>query len=99
MTKGAKGVWEITVEGDLEAHSYHYLHKVNGEWISVHDPYALSSTANSGDSYVINPDKLHKIRRAKTQRPISQAIIYEMSVRDFSWQKKLVSSIAVNFSA
>ncbi|MFM0790011.1 type I pullulanase [Streptococcus suis] len=88
MTKGAKGVWEITVEGDLEAHSYHYLHKVNGEWISVHDPYALSSTANSGDSYVINPDKLHKIRRAKTQRPISQAIIYEMSVRDFSWQKE-----------
>lgn len=86
MIKGSKGVWQVTVEGDLDSQSYHYLHKVNGEWISVHDPYALSSKANSGDSYVINPTKLHKVRRAKTQRPISQAIVYEMSVRDFSWQ-------------
>lgn len=86
MTKGSKGVWQVTVEGDLDSQSYHYLHKVNGEWISVHDPYALSSKANSGDSYVINPNKLHKVRRAKNQRPISQAIVYEMSVRDFSWQ-------------
>ncbi|MFH0384824.1 type I pullulanase [Streptococcus sp. A11] len=86
MKKGSKGVWQVTVEGDLDSQSYHYLHKVNGEWISVHDPYALSSKANSGDSYIINPNKLHKVRRAKTQRPISQAIVYEMSVRDFSWQ-------------
>ncbi|HFU4059428.1 TPA: type I pullulanase [Streptococcus suis] len=86
MKKGSKGVWQVTVEGDLDSQSYHYLHKVNGEWISVHDPYALSSKANSGDSYVINPNKLHKVRRAKIQRPISQAIVYEMSVRDFSWQ-------------
>lgn len=88
MTRGSKGVWEVIVEGDLETKSYHYLHKVNGEWISVHDPYALSSQANSGNSYVINPDKLHRIRRANTQLPISQAVIYEMSVRDFSWQKE-----------
>lgn len=86
MEKAEKGVWQVTVEGNLDSQSYHYLHKVNGEWISVHDPYALSSKANSGDSYVINPNKLHKVRRAKTQRPISQAIVYEMSVRDFSWQ-------------
>ncbi|HFI0794636.1 TPA: type I pullulanase [Streptococcus suis] len=86
MKKGSKGVWQVTVEGDLDSQSYHYLHKVNGEWISVHDPYALSSKANSGDSYIINPNKLYKVRRAKTQRPISQAIVYEMSVRDFSWQ-------------
>ena len=33
----------------------------------VHDPYALSSQANSGNSYVINPDKLHRIRRANTR--------------------------------
>ncbi|BBA93579.1 type I pullulanase [Streptococcus ruminantium] len=88
MTKGTKGVWEVTVEGDLDGSSYHYLHKVNGEWISVHDPYALSSKTNSGDSYVINLEKLHLVRRAKTQYPISQAIVYEMSVRDFSWQKE-----------
>lgn len=88
LTKGSKGVWSTTIDGDLDSASYHYLHRVNSEWISVHDPYALSSTANSGDSYVINPDRLKKPQRAQTQVPISQAIIYEMSVRDFSWQKE-----------
>lgn len=88
MTRSAKGVWQVTIKGDLDGYSYHYLHKVNGEWISVHDPYALSSKANSGDSYVINLNKLKTINRSKTQYPISQAIIYEMSVRDFSSQKE-----------
>lgn len=88
MVKGKKGVWSICVDGDLEGHSYHYLHKVNGEWIAVHDPYALSSKANSGDSYVIDQQKFSTVRRAGKQYPISQAIIYEMSVRDFSWQKE-----------
>lgn len=61
---------------------------MNGQWIEVHDPYALSSLANSGHSIVINPAKLHKPERAKHQIPMEQAIIYEMSVRDFSWQKE-----------
>ncbi|MBF0818137.1 type I pullulanase [Streptococcus acidominimus] len=86
MKNQEKGVWQVTVSGDLDGASYHYLHKVNGEWISVHDPYALSSKANAGDSYVINPAKLSTPRRARTQLPPSQAIIYEMSVRDFSQQ-------------
>lgn len=89
MKKEEKGVWETTVSGDLDGASYHYLHNVNGQWLSVHDPYALSSQANSGDSYVINRKKLDTPRRASTQIPPSQAIIYEMSVRDFSQQAEL----------
>lgn len=88
MKRTEKGVWQVSVDGDLEGKSYHYLHKINSEWIGVHDPYALSSEAGHGDSYVINLEKLTKPRRAKTQVPMSQAIIYEMSVRDFSWQKE-----------
>lgn len=86
MHRQEKGVWQVTVAGDFDGTSYHYLHKVNGKWISVHDPYALSSKANAGDSYVINPAKLSTPRRAQTQLPPAQAIIYEMSVRDFSQQ-------------
>ncbi|MGT2715969.1 type I pullulanase [Streptococcus respiraculi] len=86
MQKQEKGVWQVTVAGDFDGSSYHYLHKVNGEWISIHDPYALSSTANSGDSYVINLARLATPKRARTQLVPAQAIIYEMSVRDFSQQ-------------
>ncbi|HFU4012032.1 TPA: type I pullulanase [Streptococcus suis] len=88
MTLTEKGVWQAQVTGDLEGKSYHYLHKVNGQWLSVHDPYALSSKVNSGDSYIIDLKKLAKPSRAKTQLPMSQAIVYEMSVRDFSQQRE-----------
>ena len=86
MKKTRNGVWQVRIPGDLDGKNYHYLHRVNGQWTEVHDPYALSSLANSGDSVVINPTKLQKPTRAKTQLPIAQAIIYEMSVRDFSQQ-------------
>lgn len=86
MTRLTNGVWQLKVDGDWDGSSYHYLHLVNEEWVKVHDPYAQSSMANSGDSFVINPKKLHQPSRAKTQVPINQAIIYEMSVRDFSSQ-------------
>lgn len=88
MTKKEQGVWQVTVPGNWDGKSYHYLHRVNGQWIEVHDPYALSSLANSGDSVVIDPSKLAKPAPARSQIPLSQAIIYEMSVRDFSWQKE-----------
>lgn len=86
MTRLTNGVWQLKVDGDWDGSSYHYLHLVNEEWVKVHDPYAQSSMANSGDSFVINPKKLHQPSRAKTQVSINQAIIYEMSVRDFSSQ-------------
>lgn len=88
MEKTNHGVWERTVSGDWDGKAYYYLHRMNGQWIEVHDPYALSSLANSGHSVVINPAKLHKPERAKYQIPMEQAIIYEMSVRDFSQQKE-----------
>ena len=85
-----KGVWHIRIEGDLEGSSYSYLHKINGKWVEVHDPYALSSDVNSGNSYVINLEKIKKpIKRAKTQLNPTEAVIYEMSVRDFSMQKEI----------
>ncbi|KXT75845.1 type I pullulanase [Streptococcus sp. DD12] len=81
-----KGVWELRLTGDWEGASYRYLHLVNGQWQEVHDPYAISSTSNSGASYVINPSRLHPVSPLKKELPKAQAIVYEMSVRDFSAQ-------------
>lgn len=84
-----KGVWYTKVSGDLEGQSYYYLHKVNDKWLEVHDPYALSSDVNSGKSFIVDLEKIQKpITRAKHQLSPTQAIIYEMSVRDFSMQKE-----------
>ena len=84
-----RGVWHTQVLGDLEGKAYYYIHKVNGKWVEVHDPYALSSDANSGHSYVIDRKKISKpIHRAASQVKPTEAVIYEMSVRDFSMQKE-----------
>lgn len=89
MTLGEKGVWQTEVFGNFDGAAYYYLHKVNGHWVEVHDPYALSSESNSGASYIINLEKIsHPIHRAQTQMSMTEAIIYEMSVRDFSMQKE-----------
>lgn len=84
-----RGVWHTQILGDLEGKAYYYIHKVNGKWVEVHDPYALSSDANSGHSYVIDRKKISRpIQRAASQVKPTEAVIYEMSVRDFSMQKE-----------
>lgn len=87
MKRGQKGVWSVTIPGDCDSKPYHYLHLVNDTWQETQDPYALSAQANSGHSYVINPEKVLKKRFYQNPIPINQAIIYEMSVRDFSAQE------------
>ena len=100
MTLGEKGVWQTEVSGDFDGAAYYYLHKVNGHWVEVHDPYALSSESNSGVSYVVNPEKITRpIHRAATQIPITKAVIYEMSVRDFSMQKEAEFSYPGKFKS
>lgn len=89
MQKGDRGVWQVEMTGDWDKARYHFLHRVNGQWKEVHDPYALSSLANAGQSIVINKAKLHQPSPLKKTVPFSQAIIYEMSVRDFSQQKEV----------
>ena len=89
MNRTENGVWELVLKGDWEGAAYHYEFRVNGLERRIHDPYALSSLANSGDSLVIDRKKITRpIRRATRQLDPTEAIIYEMSVRDFSAQKE-----------
>ena len=87
MKRCDKGVYEITLRGDYENMKYHYYILVDGEWKTCVDPYGKSSLANSKYSVVID---IEKIKDRKQELPAlkhyTDAIIYEMNVRDFTAQ-------------
>lgn len=87
LVKGDKGVWGATVTGDLELASYVYLVKVNGNWNQATDPYAIASTPNHQRTVIVDQEKI-KLDSKRELAPIvssyTDAIIYEMHVRDFS---------------
>lgn len=89
MFKKGCGVWTAEVSGDLNGVYYTYLVKVNGAQIEAVDPYArttgvngnrgmiidLKSTDPAGWSEDVNPNPL---------KSYTDAILYELHVRDFS---------------
>ncbi len=87
MERTAKGVFYARVNGNLDGCEYKYLIKHDENYIESVDPYALSSTANTKSSIVINPKRLvQNLSHHCLDRGISRqdAIIYEASVRDFT---------------
>ena len=89
MTRGEKGVWTATVEGDLNGTYYTYLVNVNGKDAEAVDPYARTTGVNGKRGMVINLDSTDPAGWAndKNPNPISSytdAVIYELHVRDFS---------------
>ena len=90
LTKGDKGVWSITISQDLELASYIYLVKVNGTWNQATDPYAIASTPNHQRTVIVDSEKIKmdsKRELAPEVKSYTDAIIYEMHVRDFSVHK------------
>ncbi len=87
MTREDKGIHSIKVEGYHGDKSYEYLLNISNNWHHAIDPYALSSTPNHQKSVVIDTDKIN-IDLNKEQLPEllqkTDAIIYELHVRDFS---------------
>ena len=87
MKRTDKGVYEITLHGDYENLKYHYYILVDGEWKTCVDPYGKSSLANSKYSVVIDIDKIKDKKPALPPlKSYTDAIIYEMNVRDFTAQ-------------
>ncbi|MFI3284003.1 MAG: type I pullulanase [Erysipelotrichaceae bacterium] len=85
MSRQEKGVYEACVEDDLDQASYVYLVHVNGEIKRALDPYAISGLANSKASAIVNLLSYHG--NSCTLPPLEKmtdAIIYEASVRDFT---------------
>lgn len=87
MTLEAQGCWSLKLEGDFEAWSYVYLVHFGEVTHIATDPYAKASTANHERTVIIDPVKTKVIDDHSNLSPLisyTDAIIYELHVRDFS---------------
>lgn len=87
-SKNDKGVWTVTVSGDLKGTYYTYRVTVNGETIEAVDPYARTTGVNGKRGMVIdlNSTNPNSGWNEIEDQPESytDATIYELHVRDFS---------------
>ena len=89
MTADANGTWVATVEGDLNGTYYTYLVDVDGTQNEACDPYARTTGVNGNRAMVIDLDSTDPAGWDKDVDPhagnsITDAIIYELHVRDLS---------------
>ncbi len=92
MVSIGQGVFEFTLDGDNNGVYYDYSVTNNNSTIKTHDPYARASGVNSIRSMVIDLDSTDPlgwendshIHSKDTYVPQTDAIIYELHVRDLS---------------
>ena len=89
MTAGENGVWYVTVSGDLNGVYYTYLVTRGGQTVEAVDPYARTTGVNGQRGMVINLDSTDPTGWENDENPnpstsYTDAIIYELHVRDFS---------------
>lgn len=82
------GIFSVTIKGDYDGALYLYERYMFGKSIIICDPYSFSLGSNSRYSYVINPEKVRKIKTNSSYLPTFndsiKAIIYECDVRDMT---------------
>lgn len=83
------GLWSITVEEDLNGSYYTYKVKLDGEVNEAVDPYAKAVGVNGLRGAIIdmsstNPEGFKKDFSPKTIKNFTDAVIYELSIRDIS---------------
>ena len=88
MTADVNGTWIATVEGDLNGTYYTYCVEVDGVVNEACDPYARAVGVNGKRAMVIDLDATDPEGWAQDLPPapasITDAIIYELHVRDLS---------------
>ena len=87
MKRKSKGVYKITVKGDLFNKRYNYVIYQNNITKEIRDPYGYGTSLNSKYSAVIDLNALDVIPTYKPQNKIERlndAIIYELDIRDFT---------------
>lgn len=88
MTKGDKGVWSVTVNGDIVNTYYTYKVTVNGKINEAVDIYAKATGVNGQRAMVVDLDSTDPdnwdtdYKREKTL--LSDIIVWEVHIRDFS---------------
>lgn len=89
MTKGDKGVWSLTVDGNLAGTYYTYYVNVGGKTKEACDPYARAVGVNGERAMVIdlaatNPDGWDIDVNPHKGMNYTDASIYELHIRDLS---------------
>lgn len=85
LTYKNSGVWRVNIDGDLEGYKYRFMAYVNGKEHVVNDPYAIASNANGEYAYVVDKNKFYNMtHQSNFSGNMLDAVIYEMSVRDFT---------------
>ena len=89
MTRGANGTWQATASGNRNGQYYTYLVKRGGEEVEAVDPYARTTGVNGGRDMIIdlastNPKGWDKDTNPNPLRAYTDAVLYELHVRDFS---------------
>lgn len=89
LHREAHGVFTVGISGNLRGFEYNLMVRVNGQWNQAVDPYSSFSGPNSKYSiveakdYLKFPDKIYM----KPLNSNTDAIIYEVSIRDMTSQK------------
>ena len=89
MIPDEKGTWVAEKQGDLNGIYYTYLVTVNGEAVEACDPYARTTGVNGHRAMVIdldstNPENWETDADPHANLNITDAVIYELHVRDLS---------------
>lgn len=93
LVKGNKSIFmvEVSDKGDLHGTYYTYLiENEDGEVVETADPYCVASGANSERSMVVDLARTNPAGWDKDARvgiPANQAVLYEVHVKDFSYDK------------
>ncbi|MDO9593077.1 MAG: alpha-amylase family glycosyl hydrolase, partial [Erysipelotrichaceae bacterium] len=91
LNREEKGVYRVSIPGNLHLARYNFLVLVNGRWIESVDPYGRSSISNTAVSVVID-DRQCFVDQYNEKLPLfknkTDATIVECSVRDFTMDKE-----------
>ncbi|NFT07542.1 type I pullulanase [Clostridium botulinum] len=91
MKKGEEGIWSLELLGDFNGVYYNYLVNNDQNEIEVVDPYAKAVNVNGNRGMVIDLESTNPKDWDEDIKPqftnATDAIIYEIHVRDFSISK------------
>ena len=92
LTRGVRGTWVTELSGDLNGIYYTYQVTVEGQTVEACDPYARTTGVNGHRAMVIdlastNPRGWEQDRDPHYGAPITDAVLYELHVRDLSMDK------------
>lgn len=95
MERINNGAYHIKIDGNCLNKKYHYLVTNNGVTRESNDPYAKAVSLNSEYSVVVDISSIKKRKKVQPKNVIEKptdAIIYELNIRDFTEDCKQISN-------